>query len=31
MTVVGTEHDMEDAWLETARKVHELTRNAEAE
>ena len=31
MTIVGTEHDMEDAWLETARKVHELTRDVEAE
>ena len=31
MTVMGTEHDMDDAWLATARKVHELTRNAEAD
>lgn len=31
MTVVGTEHDMDDSWLEAARKVHELTRGTEAE
>ncbi len=31
MTIIGTEHDMKEKWMDLAKKVHHEMRDAEAQ